>query len=152
MNRVDVLNTYPGPASLPDAAATERFLTACLQLLNLDDCEVSILITTDDEIQQLNRVYRNIDTPTDVLSFSQADDDGDILPSGFLGDVVVSVDTLRENCEYFDVTVEQEYHRLLLHGLLHLIGYDHASNNADEPMLSLQEDILAGLRADRVTE
>ena len=145
MIRVDVLNTYTGSTALPDTDATERFLSACLRRLALDDCEVSVMITNDAGIQQLNREYRNIDTPTDVLSFAQIEQDEDILPSGFLGDIVVSVDTLRENCEYFDVPVEQEFRRLLLHGLLHLIGYDHASNDADEKMLSLQERMLAEL-------
>lgn len=97
---------------------------------------VSLLITDDEKIKELNKEYRNIDSPTDVLSFPQDDET-------VFGDIVISLDTLLRNADELKVSPKDEYFRLLLHSFLHLLGYDHASNDFEnEPMLLLQEKIL----------
>lgn len=104
--------------------------------LNQKDHFVSLLITDDGEIQRLNKEYRNIDSPTDVLSFPQDE-------LTIFGDIVISVPTLLKNAEELKVAVKDEYFRLLLHSFLHLLGYDHTTNDFEtEIMLIIQEKIL----------
>lgn len=89
-------------------------------------CEVSLLFTDDAEIQELNGHYRGKDMPTDVLSFSQLEGE---LPPGVapsaLGDVVISLETAARQALELNVSEEEELLRLLVHGILHLFGYDH---------------------------
>lgn len=82
---------------------------------------------TDPAIRELNRRYRNRDTPTDVLSFPLADD---VCPD-LLGDVVISVDTLRRQARQRKRSMADELLRLLIHGILHLLGYDHEVSPAE---------------------
>ena len=112
---------------------------------------VSLLFCDDDFIQTLNRDYRQKDEPTDVLSFPLGDtveQEGD---SVFLaGDIVISLPALQRNAVDFSVTPNEELKRLIVHGLLHLSGMDHTTNAPDEPMLALQETILAQLSGEQI--
>jgi len=98
----------------------------------------------DETIQALNRDYRHIDSPTDVLSFSL----GAFVPVEgeekiyIAGDVVISVPALRRNAAEFGVSEDEELRRLIIHGILHLVGMDHEDNSADQPMLQMQERLL----------
>ncbi len=101
--------------------------------------EISLLITDDNEIRQLNKEYRGKDSPTDVLSFPMEDD-------VILGDVVISLDTAIRQSESAEINLDREVAFLFIHGLLHLLGYDHEiSEEAEKEMFSLQEDILQKL-------
>lgn len=107
--------------------------------------EVSILLTDDERIAELNRQYRGIDAPTDVLSFSQVE--GEEMPDGdsehvVLGDVVISVETASRQAAGRGCPTEDEVDLLLVHGLLHLLGYDHAEPDAEQEMFARQEAIL----------
>ena len=102
------------------------------ELGRLDD-ELSILLVDDANIQNLNRQHRNIDTATDVLSFPQIED-GEFI-SHMLGDVVISVETARRQADEHHFSLEQELVLLLLHGLLHLLGYDHERSQKDEKLM-----------------
>ena len=121
------------------------FLLKVLEKLGKDKWEVSILFTGDAFIQKLNRDYRGKDEPTDVLSFAQVDNK-EHFPSKigrfYAGDIVISMDTLAKNADYFGISVNEELKRLLVHGILHLSGMDHKNNNPDQPMLMEQEKIL----------
>lgn len=115
----------------------------------LQDIQISLLITDDEQIKQLNALYRNIDKPTDVLSFPQFEKDEEI-NSGMLGDVVISIDTLREKASDADISEEREMAFLFIHGLLHLLGYDHETSEEEENiMFELQESILLELVNDK---
>lgn len=86
---------------------------------------VSLLFTGDDEIQILNREYRGKDKPTDVLSFSAIEG---LTPRSFekdLGELVISLDTAKRQAKKYKVTLSEEIARLIIHGLLHLLGHDH---------------------------
>lgn len=107
-------------------------------LLNLQNKEISFLLTNDDEIHILNRDYRNVDKPTNVLSFESEDD-------FMLGDVIVSIDTLIIESEEKNIPVENHFTHLILHGILHLLGYDHIENDEAEIMESKEIDILQKL-------
>ena len=130
----------------------EKRVNEILALFSKDDVELSISFVSDDEIQELNKQWRNIDSPTDILSFVQSDnvDDMDFWPtdneSNILGDMVISIKAIERNCENFNVSFDEEVDRLLIHGILHLLGHDHKTNDKDEPMLVLQEEILSKIR------
>ena len=108
----------------------EKFLRA---LERLDD-ELSVLLVDDATIQNLNRQHRSIDSATDVLSFPQTME-GDEFISHMLGDVVISVETAKRQAVEHHFSLEQELVLLLLHGLLHLLGYDHERSPQDEKLM-----------------
>ena len=101
--------------------------------------EISLLLTDDEIIRQLNKEYRNKDKSTDVLSFPMEDDI-------MLGDIAISVDTAKRQAEEAEINFDRETAFLFIHGLLHLLGYDHETSQEDEAeMFALQEKILKKL-------
>lgn len=101
--------------------------------------EISLLLTDDETIRQLNKEYRNKDKSTDVLSFPMEDDI-------MLGDIAISVDTAKRQAEEAEINFDRETAFLFIHGLLHLLGYDHETSQEDEAeMFALQEKILKKL-------
>ena len=118
--------------------------------------DFSVTFVTDNEIQELNREYREIDAPTDILTFrlddapsfpiSFEEENVDFLNNEEMGDIFISLDTMRRNAEEFGVKNEEELSRLLLHGILHLRGLDHKTNDFEkEEMLKEQEEVLTKL-------
>ncbi|MGQ9526081.1 MAG: rRNA maturation RNase YbeY [Armatimonadota bacterium] len=97
--------------------------------------QVSLLLCGDDLIRELNSTYRGEDSPTDVLSFPQNDP---IL----LGDVIISLDTAARQAREFGCDLQDEVERLLIHGLLHLLGYDHQTDEDAAVMRAREEAIL----------
>ncbi len=99
--------------------------------MEYNDHEISILFTDNTEIEELNNTFRGIQKPTNVLSFPMLDNNDDnkdtiTLPeTNLLGDVVISVETAIKEAEQAKIKVEQRISQLLIHGILHLIGYDH---------------------------
>jgi probable rRNA maturation factor len=144
MNRVDLsASDTPLPAWSEEIHA---YVLKVLDHLARDKWDLSVLFCSDAYIRELNARFRDQDEPTDVLSFAlgeTVEEDGEerYLP----GDIVISLETLRENARYFGVPQEEELRRLLIHGILHLDGMDHAGNAGEEPMLQLQENILTAL-------
>lgn len=132
-----------------------RLGRAMLHAMGLDESELSILLTDDNEIQRLNRHYRNIDRPTDVLSFSQCEGLFQDCPTALLGDVVISVPTARRQALEQGLDVATEVTRLLAHGLLHLVGWDHVTPAEDRRMRRETERLCAsvalGAKGARVT-
>ena len=96
------------------------------------ECELSLLITSDSEIQKLNKEYRDKDKATDVLSFSMIEGLESPIPQPVLGDIVISLETAERQAQEHDVNLYQELLRLLIHGLLHLCGYDHEDVSEEE--------------------
>jgi probable rRNA maturation factor len=115
-----------------------------LEDLACDKKELSILFTDDRRIAELNRDYRGKDKPTNVLSFSMTEGPSDV-ESGMLGDVVISVDTAIREADEMEETVEETIYRLLVHGLLHLMGYDHERSPQDEKIMTREEKRLLKL-------
>ena len=108
--------------------------------------EVGILVTDDDGIRNLNRDYRGIDTPTDVLAFAMRDGvDAELHPE-MLGDVAISIETARRQAAERDQPVEDEIGLLSVHAALHLLGYDHAHDEDADLMEARQTVILAALK------
>jgi probable rRNA maturation factor len=102
--------------------------------LQWSKAEVSILLTDDREIRKLNRDFRGIDRPTDVLSFSMIEGEGAEHRGGMLGDLVISATTLRRQAKQAKRSVLDEATMLLAHGLLHLLGWDHRTPAEDKKM------------------
>jgi len=112
-----------------------------------DSPSLSIRITDDEEVQTLNLQYRGIDKPTDVLSFPTDFTDPD-LESRYLGDVVISWPRADEQAQNRGHETAGEVQLLVVHGILHLLGYDHGEKEDKEEMWSLQSRILEKLGLD----
>jgi probable rRNA maturation factor len=87
--------------------------------------EISIVIMDDTEIQALNHSFRKIDAPTNVLSFPMQEGEFSDITPGLLGDVVISAQTAAREAEQAGITLDQRMSQLLVHGILHLVGFDH---------------------------
>jgi probable rRNA maturation factor len=130
----------------------EPFVSKVLDRLDIDHWELSVLFCSDAFIAELNKKYRNIDAPTDVLSFEQGDEYIDDEETTWFnaGDIVISVETLKKNSQLFEVSMNDELKRLLLHGVLHLDGMDHENNDPEQEMLQFQEHFLTGFASEIV--
>ena len=115
------------------------------------DSEVSISYVTNEEIRIINRDYRDKDAPTDVISFAleeESDEEVTIVweddqpQQRILGDIIISIDRAREQAESFGHSFEREIGFLALHGLLHLLGYDHMEPGEEKIMFDKQKNIL----------
>jgi probable rRNA maturation factor len=105
-----------------------------MRALQLQKSELSVLLTDDDQIQELNRDYRKKNRPTDVLAFAQREGEKRELAGEILGDVVVSVPTAARQAKAAGRGVLDEVTMLLAHGLLHLLGWDHDTDAKDRAM------------------
>ncbi|MFD0958641.1 rRNA maturation RNase YbeY [Paenibacillus chungangensis] len=139
----------------------EQLLTLAGAAEGLADGEVTLTFTDDEGIHSLNREYRNIDRPTDVLSFAMQDDGVEELDivfevesedeadpiSGMLGDIIISVERAAAQSEEYGHSLERELGFLFVHGFLHLLGYDHEDEQSEAVMTAKQEETLrqAGL-------
>ena len=130
------------------------FLEEILQNRKHKNWELSVLFCSDTYMQQLNKQYREKDSSTDVLSFEQGeeyvDDDGTIMYTA--GDIAISEAFLYENAKTFDVSPNEELKRLLVHGILHLEGYDHGDSHIGDDttetneMFEIQETLIKAFR------
>ena len=123
------------------AARLARSARRLLRALGLERAELSVLLVSDREMRRLNHRWRGRDRPTDVLAFAQGE--GAAAPDGLLGDVVISVDTARCQAAERGETLGREGDRLLIHGLLHLLGYDHERSVAEARRMQRRERALA---------
>ncbi|MFD2046099.1 rRNA maturation RNase YbeY [Ornithinibacillus salinisoli] len=120
-----------------------------------DQAEVSISFVDNREIQELNRNYRQKDTPTDVISFAlQETVEGELNVVGedlplVLGDIVISVDQAKEQAKDYEHTLERELGFLAVHGFLHLLGYDHMNEQDEKIMFQRQDEILGEFKLER---
>lgn len=111
-----------------------------LLLEESNNCEVSIYITNDEEIQELNRIYRNVDAPTDVLAFAMREGEDGELNREILGDVIISISTAEKQANEFGHSLEKEIALLVAHGVLHLLGYEH--EEASQANVMKQKEML----------
>jgi probable rRNA maturation factor len=114
------------------------------ELIVPDEAELSLVLTDDARIRLLNRDWRGFDKPTNVLSFPAADADDDD-PGPLLGDVIVAHETMAREAAAEGKSFDDHVAHLLVHGLLHLFGFDHETDAEAEEMEALETEILAGL-------
>jgi len=117
-----------------------RLGDAMLEALELPRAELSVLLTDDGEIHRLNREHRHKDKPTDVLAFAMDENVPD--PAGILGDVVISLDTAERQARSRRRPLLEEVRFLLAHGVLHLIGYDHAEPEEKREMVAMTRRLV----------
>lgn len=131
-----------------DREITKKFVKEIaediLKELNLDNVELSISLVDNETIQNINREWRGKDKPTDVLSFPLDEES----PLGYkyrlLGDVVISLPFAKEQAGKIGLSYKEEVLRLLIHGILHLLGYDHETSEEDAKiMFSIQDNIFS---------
>ncbi|MFD2672375.1 rRNA maturation RNase YbeY [Marinicrinis sediminis] len=133
----------------------EELLRITAEVEGLEAGEVALTFVDDERIHELNNEYRGIDRPTDVLSFAMMEQlDGELeiifeeeAPSDMLGDIIISVPRAQAQSEEYGHSFERELGFLFVHGVLHLLGYDHESEEEEKAMFARQEQILekAGL-------
>jgi len=135
----------------------EPFVQKAMDQLKFDGEEISMLLCNDVYMQELNKTYRNIDSTTDVLSFENDEEYEDEEGKWkCVGDIVISLDTLPVNAEYFKESRNDELKRLIVHGLLHLNGMDHGEEHIEKDlapvceMLVLQENVLKKLEDEKI--
>ena len=156
MNRVYVAmqDGVDEPAWLENV---EPFVQKALTEFKFDGEEISMLLCNDTYMQELNKNYRNIDSTTDVLSFENDEEYEDEEGKWkCVGDIVISLDTLPVNADYFEESRNDELKRLIVHGLLHLNGMDHGEEHIEKgvvpvcEMLVLQEKVLEKLNDEKI--
>lgn len=119
---------------------------ATLKKEQAEDAFVSIVFVDKDEIQELNREYRGIDKVTDVISFAFEDTENKLPDSvRVLGDIYICIPRMKKQAKEYGHGEKRELSFLTVHGLLHLLGYDHMSEEEEKIMFSLQDEILDGL-------
>ncbi len=124
MIEIDNRTSFPIDSSIIEKIA--NFLT---------QKDIELILTTDEEIQKLNKTFRHKDNPTDVLSFPL-----ESTPKAPLGSIVISVERALQEAQKFGHSLNEEIALLFLHGLLHLLGYDHEIDNGE--MRKKEEDII----------
>jgi probable rRNA maturation factor len=138
MIRVSLLNEY-GKVDIPERKIKE-IIKFVLREMEKDNSELSLVLCNNDYIHFYNKEYRNKDYPTDVLSFVDGERMGKIT---YLGDIIISIDKVKSQSEEYGVSFEEEFSRLLVHGILHLLGYDHETSEEDEKvMMSIQDKLV----------
>ena len=120
----------------------EPLLTYALEVENVDNLEFNVIIINNEEIHKINKEYRGIDRPTDVISFALEDYKDIKYENDYrvLGDIYISIDQAKE----YGHSEKRELAFLAVHGLLHLLGYDHMEKEDEKVMFSRQELILDG--------
>lgn len=105
--------------------------------------DITFSVVDDEEIHQVNREYRNVDRPTDVISFPANEGESiAALPDGFLGDIMISLPRAEAQAEEYGHSLKRELSFLAVHGTLHLLGYDHMTDEEAKEMFALQDEIL----------
>lgn len=134
--------------AIPDVEkACQRAIQAALQKVESFNgpVEVSVLLSNDDAIQVLNRDWRGKDKPTNVLSFPAQEDDSPPGAPILLGDIAVAFETLDREAKAQEKSFADHFCHLLVHGMLHLLGFDHETDEDADEMEPLEIEILAGL-------
>lgn len=121
----------------------KKVIKRTLKHENVKKAYFSIIFVDNERIQEINREYRGKDAVTDVISFA-LEDNPDIVPNNIrvLGDIYICIPRMIEQSEAYGHSIKRELSFLCVHGLLHLLGYDHMKKEDEELMFGLQEDIL----------
>lgn len=123
----------------------KKVIKKAIRLEKLVNIECNIIIVDDTYIHQLNKEYRNIDRPTDVITFALEDEKKCILPTKrrVLGDIYISIDTARTQANLYKHSIEREICFLAVHGFYHLLSYDHQTKEEEKIMFQKQEEVLS---------
>ena len=140
MNQIEIVNLLN--EEIKELEDVKKVIDIAIKNQKLDNLEFNIIIVDNNYIHKLNRDYRNIDRPTDVITFALEDYEDIKLEHRMLGDIYISLDKARSQAEEYGHSFKREICFLAVHGFLHLLGYDHMTKEDEEEMFSLQELIL----------
>ena len=117
---------------------------ALLRAFRLNRAELGVALVSDGQMKRLNRLHRSLNTPTDVLSFPIYEQRSEIPDTreSLLGDIVINLDAAKRQSSLYGLTFHNEVRRLLVHGFLHLLGYDHERNSYQQKKMRRQENEL----------
>lgn len=143
MNEVEFFNETG--VQVPELEEVKKVIEYAIQYEGLNGLEFNIILVDNEYIHTLNRDYRKIDRPTDVITFA-LEDVKDIETEGnrVLGDIYISLDKAKEQAKEYGHSFLRELSFLAVHGFLHLLGYDHMTKEDEKVMFTRQEDILSG--------
>ena len=129
----------------------EPLLTYALEVENVDNLEFNVIIINNEEIHKINKEYRGIDRPTDVISFALEDYKDIKYENDYrvLGDIYISIDKVKEQAKEYGHSFERELSYMLVHGFYHLMGYDHIEEEDKKIMRPKEEKILNELKITR---
>ena len=125
-------------------------LKYALKIEKVKNANFNVIFVDNDYIHKLNKEYRNVDRPTDVISFALEDNKEEELSSiRMLGDIYISIDKAREQALEYGHSLRRELSFLSVHGILHLLGYDHMKKEDEKVMFAKQEEILNAKKIER---
>ena len=141
MNNIGIFNETE--KEIKELEDLKKVIDKAIEIEKIDNVEFNIIIVDNEKIHEINREYRHIDKPTDVISFALEDDESfPGLETRVLGDIYISLDKVYEQSETYGHSFFRELAFLTVHGLLHLLGYDHMELEDEKEMFSRQELIL----------
>ncbi|MEC2070472.1 rRNA maturation RNase YbeY [Alkalihalophilus marmarensis] len=150
MNLTIDLHDETGTLNSEQENIVTKLITSAAEYEKLDgEVELSITFVDEKRIQEINAEYRGKDMPTDVISFAlndEVEDEADMIMEGMpnaLGDIIISVAHISRQAEEYGHSFERELGFLVVHGFLHLLGYDHMTEQDEKAMFSRQEEILS---------
>ena len=129
----------------------EPLLTYALEVENVDNLEFNVIIINNEEIHKINKEYRGIDRPTDVISFALEDYKDIKYENDYrvLGDIYISIDKVKEQAKEYGHSFERELSYMVVHGFYHLMGYDHIKEEDKAIMRPKEEYVLSKLNITR---
>lgn len=141
MNYIEVFNEYD--KDIKELDILKDFINYASEKLSLKNVMFNVIIIDNDSIHKINKEYRGIDRPTDVITFALEDNKKIDTPEvRILGDIYISYDKVISQAQEYGHSTKRELCFLGVHGLLHLLGYDHMNKKDEEKMFSLQKELL----------
>lgn len=141
MNYIEVFNEYN--KDIKELDILKDFINYASEKLSLKNVMFNVIIIDNDSIHKINKEYRGIDRPTDVITFALEDNKKIDTPEvRILGDIYISYDKVISQAKEYGHSIKRELCFLGVHGLLHLLGYDHMNEKDEEEMFSLQKELL----------
>lgn len=143
MNQIEIINETK--EEIEELKILPDLLEYAIKVEKLDNLVFNIILVDNDYIHKLNKEYRGVDRPTDVITFALEDNGSmETMYGRILGDVYISIDQARIQAEEYGHTLKRELSFLAIHGFLHLLGYDHMEKEEEKIMFERQELILDG--------
>jgi len=142
VNQIGIFN-QTGQA-VPQLDLVKKVLKKAMKIEHLKNTSFNLILVDDSYIHELNKTYRKIDRVTDVITFALEDDDKCLLPKGkrVLGDIYISIDTAERQAKEYGHGLDRELCFLAVHGVYHLLGYDHMNEKDEKIMFQKQEEVL----------
>ena len=145
----EIINNYD--KEIEEISILQSYIEFVVKEEHLENCFFNIILINNIEIKEINRQYRNIDRETDVITFALEDYDDGIknVKYRLLGDIYISIDKTYEQAQLYGHSVKRELCFLATHGILHLLGFDHMTEEEEKIMFKRQEELLNAYKIQR---